>query len=220
MEKLRSWALLLFVAVFLAPLATGTAAAQDRMFTFDAHGGIAVPVSDGDVMWDAGPSFGGAFTYWFNPSVGLRGQGAVDLLSGASAADVTGDLDVPDLTLFHYTAGLEFRALDPDDDLLLNFLVGAGATSFSSDDFPDGMDMPTPEEDSFSESYVTVNGGVKLGYRFHENVSGFLGGNANLAVTDEDDFAVFSQLDPENPDPALMGEFWTFPFVAGVEFTF
>lgn len=220
MVKLRPWVHLFSAALLLVVLTGEEAEAQDQMFTFEARGGIAVPVSDGDLMWEAGPAFGGAFTYWFNPSIGVRADAGADLLSGKSASDVTGNLDVPDLTLFHYTGGLEFRALDPANDLSLNFAVGAGATSVSGDDFPAGLDEPAPEEDSFSKTYVTVNGGVKLGYQFHESVAGFLGSQFNFVVTDEDDFRVFSQLDPENPDPALMSELWTFPLVGGVEITF
>lgn len=217
MAKSQSWVLLLPLALLLTLFSVDAAEAQEEQsFSFEARGGIAVPFEDTRNLWDAGPTFGGAFVYWVNPQVGLRAEGGVDLLSGKSASDVTGDFDVPDLTLFHYTGGVEFAALPQEDDVTLNFYVGAGATSVSSDDFPAGLDEPEPEESSLSETYVTLNGGTKLGYAVHDQVDIFVGGQFNYVIADEEDLLVFSQLDTEDPEPDLLNELWTFPITGGV----
>lgn len=220
MAQSKSWVLLLPLALFLPLLAVDGAEAQEQSFSFEARGGMAIPYDDASSLWEAGPAFGGALVYWVNPQVGLRASGAVDMLSGKSAADVTGDADVPDLTIFSYTGGVELAALPADDDLSLSFLVGAGAASVSSDDYPAGLDEPAPTESSLSETYVTVNAGTKLGYAVHDQVDIFLSGQVNYVITDEEDFRVLRQLDANNPEGDLLNELWTIPITGGVEIQF
>lgn len=221
MAKSKSWVLLLPLALFLPLLAVDGAEAQEEQpFSFEARGGMAVPFEDARNLWEVGPTFGGAFVYWVNPQIGLRAEGGVDLLSGKSASDVTGDFDVPDLTVFHYTGGVEFAAIPDHETLSLNFLVGAGAASVSGGDFPAGLDEPTPTESSFGETYVTLNGGTKVGYKVHDQVDIFLGGQFNYVITDDEDMAVFSQFDSDDPEPDLLNELWTLPITGGVEIHF
>lgn len=220
MAQSKSWVLLLPLALFLPFLAVDGAEAQDQSFSFEARGGMAVPFDDTRSLWEAGPTFGGALIYWVNPQVGLRATGAVDLLSGKSAADVSGDADVPDMTIFSYTGGVEFAALPEQEDLSLSFIVGAGAASVSTDDYPAGLDEPEPTESSLSETYVTVNAGTKLGYAVHDQVDIFVGGQVNYVITDEEDFRVLRQLDADNPEGDLLNELWVVPVTAGIEIHF
>lgn len=220
MAKLKSWMFLLPFILVLPVLVADAAEAQEKPFSFEARGGIAVPIDDTNNLWEAGPSFQGSFVWWATESVGLRAQGGVDLLSGKSASELSGEFDVPDMTLLHYTGGLEFAALPRDNDVSLSFLVGAGATTVSTDDFPAGLDEPAPEESDFSETYVTLNGGTKVGYRFHESVTAFLAGQFNFVIADDDDLRPFPQFDPQNPEGNLFDELWTIPVTAGVEIHF
>ncbi len=88
--------------------------------------------------------------------------------------------------------------------------LGAGASMLDFDDF---TVSGTPID--FAETYFTATGGLKLGYAVARNVDVFLGGQAFLLFTDEDDTAVFSAL-RSDIDSSGFDNAWTFPITAGL----
>lgn len=211
-----------FIALVLAGLLaapTGSALAQETDFTVEGHGGIALPIDN--QLYDAGATFGGALTYWVTERFGLRATGDLDLLSGKSASDVTGPVDVPDMDLSHFRGGFAFRALEPDvSSWQIGLSVLGGVSHVSISDLPTSFDMPAFEESDFSETYFGASADARLGYRFSEYVTGFLGTGINYVATDRKDFVAFSQFDPSNPEAETFTQIWTLPVRGGVEVHF
>lgn len=197
--------------------------AQDQSFQIDARGGIAVPAGDTDGIWDTGFHGGLGITYWLNTHLGLRADGAADVLSGSDAGDLSGPFNAPDAQVFQYTGGFEFRTFDPaDTPWTLNFNLRAGVASFTTDDFPADTDQPgsAPDPDfeivDFSETYPVVSGGVNLGYQLHRSVRAFIGTHATYIPTEDNDFRPFANFDAD--EPVFFSPLWTVPVHAGVGF--
>jgi len=226
MVKVRSFTPLLMTFLGLSLLLVSTAEAQGPEFTFDANGGIAIPIDEVRSLYDDGsPTFGGDFTWWATSQFGIRASTQIDLLSGKDASEVTGPVDVPDMDLFRGGGGFAFRPLaETGTSFLLEFDVGVGMTIVTTDDFPAGIDGPDPDnpgDRDFSESYVTLNGGTKVGYNFTDRLGAFVGWSFYRVDTDFEDFRQFGQFDPQSGDTGpRFGEIWTFPITGGVRIHF
>ncbi len=203
--RIAAFGLAVGLTTMIRPL---DAQAQQRL-SLEGRGGIAVPAGDLANLQDVGPSIGVGLVYQLSPRVSLRLDGDVDFLSGVDA-DGSG-LEAPDLNIYHYTAGLEVKLLDSEaSPWHLDANVGAGASTLDFDDF---TVAGTPID--FTETYFTATGGLKLAYAVSRNVDVFLGGQAFLLFTDEDDTAVFSAL-RSDIDPNGFDNAWTFPITAGL----
>lgn len=200
---------------FTAFLAAGSAsqtAAQEKL-AVDARGGIAVPASDLAELEDVGASFGVGLSYRLTPRIALRLDGDADILSGTD--DEVSGSSAPDMNIYHYGAGLGLAILDPSRSRwALDVNVGAGGSTFDVDTFSAGGSTV-----DFSETYVTTYGGLTIGYDVSPNVSVFTRGQAYLALTDEEDTAVFSQISSEI-DAGGFDTAWTIPITAGISFRF
>lgn len=206
-------------AAALGFLMVGTVPAQAQgmmdegpTWTMDGRGGIAVPAGDfADLaIDDVGPTFGLGVGYYVHPRVAIRIDGDVDLFSGDELA---GGATGPDITLFHYNAGAEVELTPPGAspwDVTAN--VGAGATTWDTDSFTVGT-----VSEELSETYFTANGGLKVGYDVHRNVTVFLGGQWYLQFTDEADTQPLAELAglTEGFDSAS-----TIPIYAGLKLKF
>lgn len=173
-------------AAVIFALAPATLHAQDRgSVSFQAQGGVAVPVSDLADVTDPGATFGAGVAYWISPRLAIRADGDVSLLTGTDS-EGTGP-EGPDMNLFHYNGGLQLQLTDPELSRF-RFLVnlGAGATTFDADE-PEGAGQAA----DFSETYFTANGGLSVGLDVTSAVSVFLDGQWYLAFTDEEDTAGF-----------------------------
>lgn len=211
-----------FIALVLGGLLvapTGNALAQETGFSVEGHGGVALPIDH--QLYEAGATFGGALTYWVTDRFGFRASGDLDMLSGKSASDVTGPVDVSDMDLSHFRGGFAFRALDPGaSPWQVDLSVLGGVSHVSVSDLPTSFDMPAFEDSDFSETYFGASAGAQLGYRFSEYVGGFLGTGINYVATDREDFMAFSQFDPSNPEAETFTQIWTLPVRAGVKVHF
>lgn len=203
----------------------GAASAQDSSFQVDLQGGVATPLGSAQATWERGLHARAAVTYWFDESLGVRVDGSRDALSGVDAAEVSGPFNVPNLTLVQTTGGFTWRAIDPaDTSWLLNFDVAGGAAFLTSQDFPADVEQPADapepgfEITDFSERYLAVTAGAKLGYRFTPRVSGYLGSRLNYVATDRNDFQEFANFNPD--DPAPFNPLWTLPLHLGVAVSF
>ncbi|MFQ5889524.1 MAG: outer membrane beta-barrel protein [Gemmatimonadota bacterium] len=206
MSKLFRRLSIVLGAVALLTTAAPEARAQSR-WTIEGQGGIAVPTGDLADLEDVGAGFGIGIAYWVHPRIAIRVDGDADILSGV---DAEGALpEAPDLNIFHYTAGVSVRLLDPEATRwTLNLNAGAGGSTIDADDFT--VSGTTVD---FSETYFALNGGLTIGYDVGPNVNVFVGGEAFVVFSDEDDTVVFSQLrsDVEPFDTAV-----TIPITAGI----
>lgn len=197
-------ALALAFVVALAPVeaeAQGMMMDDGSALSVDARGGIAVPVSDlGDIA-DVGPTVGVGIAYRVHPRVSIRADGDLDLYGGADFEAASAEQPAaPDLSLWHFSGGLEFDVTRPDAsrwNVTVN--AGAGATTIDTDPFVGGA-VDNPEtgqsELSFNETYFTANGGVKIGYAVNEMLDVYGGAQWYLSFADEQDTAVFVGLSP------------------------
>jgi len=216
---------IVLVALGLSLPAT-RARAQQNNITLDVRGGYVLPVADAHQLWKAGPNFGLGVAYWFNPRIAVRADGEADFLSGKSASDIgtnagIGGLDVPNMKLYHFGAGLEWLALDPDNTMWrIDLNIGLGGSHLKSGDYPSGLAAPAPPSGttSFSKTYWSGYGGVRFGYQVHPNVSLSLGGEAHYILTKAEDFVIFGQFNPSGS--AIFNDMWTFPIQGQVTFHF
>lgn len=199
--------------------------AQQPSLQIDAQGGLAVPAGATKDIWKQGPHARLEITYWFNQALGLRVSGSRDAFSGKDATELSGPFNAPDATSLQTTAGLSWRALEPEDTRwLLTVDVGGGMAHFTSEDFPADVDQPAdaPEPDfeitDFGETYPAVTGGVKLGYRLTPQFQAYVGGRGNYIASDTDHFMNFAEFDADSPVP--FSPLWSFPVQVGVAVSF
>lgn len=221
METVRRLGIIAVAATLLAWL-PGQADAQETGVGIDGWGGIAIPASNTGEFQDFGPSFGLGVEYLVTDQFFIRGSGAADLHSGSDAEDLDGPpggLDAPDMTLFHYTAGVGVR-LAPTDDTGWDISVSleAGATSVTTDDFPDGAVPPEGETD-FSETYFSLSPGLRAGYVFADRYSLFVRSQPHFAFADPESTAVFGQFDSA-VDNTGYEDIWNVPITAGLQVLF
>lgn len=206
-------ALALAVAAALAP-ADAQAQGAEHPWSIDARGGIAVPAGDLSDAVDVGPSFGLGIAYRIHPRIALRVDGDLDVYSGADLETAGGQVELPDLNLWHYNAGLAFEVTRPGAspwDVTAN--LGAGATTFDGD-APAGGGS-TVDDGGLSETYFTANGGLRVGYDVHESVNVYAGGQWYLAFTDEEDTAGVAGPEAQGFDTAS-----SIPLTLGVKIRF
>lgn len=206
----RNAAALLATALLLIG-ANGASAQQidGSRFSIEPRAGVAIPAGDLSDAADVGPSVGIGFAYRLTERLSLRVDGDADILAGLDS-EGTG-AEGPDVTIFHYGAGVDYALLDPSaNQWSVGVNVGAGASTFDVDEFSVGG---SPVD--FSETYFTINGGLQVGYDVSSAVSVFGRGQAYLMFTDEADTAVFSAINPEI-DPAGFDSAWSIPLSVGV----
>lgn len=196
--------------------ATAPAAAQQdyARFSVDPRAGVGFAVGDLADSHEVGFSGGLGVAYKVHPNIAVRGDFDISVLDDESPQ--FGLVLAPTLTMVHYYAGLEFDFGPPDfQDLPLSFRwnVGGGGTSMSaSRDFPDdGPDI------DFSETYPSVNSGVKIGYRFNRSIELFVGGQLFLTFADEAEIAELVQRVPQK-EP--YGTVWSAPVTLGLKASF
>lgn len=216
-----SIALALLAAGLVAPQAVP---AQDtgETWTFDARGGISFPAGDfEDLPFESvNPTAGVGATYWLSPRFGVQVSGDWELYLGDDSELAPGVTteggDAPDMNVYHYSAAfvVDLASATSPWDLQVN--VGGGGTTYDSDEFSVGGANAAALE-SFSETYASASGGVKLGYDLSRAVNVFVGGQAYLAFPEEEDTGRLAQLSPE---AQTFDTAWTFPVLAGVKVEF
>jgi hypothetical protein len=194
---------MLFCWLVLAP----GAAAQQR-FSVESQGGITLPASRLAHLTSAGPNVGLTLAYHVRPSLTLSLVGDVDFLNGERLESAT---RAPDMRLWHYGLGLE-KQLRPAGvrRLAVAANLGAGATTFASDEFAAGSANPR----DFKHTYFTTSGGLRVGYTVSGKVTTFVGGRAYWMNTDKEDTAALAALDPDRVK--AFDSAWTVPVVAGI----
>lgn len=192
-SRLRSYSVSLAAFAFLAVGAASPAQAQmaedSPQWTVDARGGVAVPAGDlADLpLDDVAPALGLGVGYHLTPRIAIRADGAAEFY--------TGEQDfAPDVRFFHYNAGLEFDVIKPGQgpwDLTAN--VAGGGTTWDTD----AGTGPGGGPGEFSETYFSVNGGLKVGYDVASYVNAYVGGQWYLQFTDEEETRVLAEVSPD-----------------------
>lgn len=192
-------------------LASAQQAAEQR-FSIQPRGGVAVPAGDLADVADVGPGVGIGFVYRLTDRLSVRVDGDADIFSGVDS-EGSGP-EGPDVSVYHYGAGLELAVLDPVNRWTVDVNLGAGASTFDVDEFAAGGSVV-----DLTETYFTANGGLQVGYDVTPAVNVFARGQAYLMFTDEDDTALFSAISSE-VDPAGFDTAWSIPLSVGVAFYF
>jgi len=216
--RIRSVRSVLAAIAALGFLAAGSVPAQAQgmmddgpTWSVDGRGGIAMPVGDFSdlAIDDVGLTFGAGFAYHVHPRVAIRADGDVEMYGGSTVEEGLGGTG-PDISLWHYNAGVQVELTRPGaGPLSVSANLGGGATTWDTDDFfiQDGAT-------EISETYFTGNGGLRVGYEATRNVSVFLDGQWYMQFGDD---AVLSQL----PDaPSDFETVNSLPLRAGVEIGF
>ena len=83
-------------------------------WSFEAGGGIAIPMGDLSDNAGSGASIQLAGSYFLNPRFALRAQGGLNLLGSSDTAPID-----PDLQIWTFMGGFEYHFSDPMSDLLV-----------------------------------------------------------------------------------------------------
>lgn len=221
MESVRRVGVIAAAAALLA-WSPGQADAQDVSVGIDGWGGVAFPTSNLGEFQDFGPSFGLGVEYLVTDRVFVRASGAVDLHRGKEADDLDGPPGspaAPDMTLFHYTAGVGVGLVPRDvSNWNLALSLEAGGTSVTTDDFPAGA-TPPPGGTDFSETYFGLSPGLRVGYLFADRYDLFVRSQPHFAFSDTEDTAIFSQFD-SGIDAEGFEDIWNVPVTAGLQVRF
>lgn len=218
MKKVHSLALAAFAAAALA-LAPHSALAQQEITT-DLGGGVAIPGGDMSDAVKLAPAFTVGLNFRVHDRVSIRAEGGADLYPGEEFSTPTNPSFVgPDLTLTRLDAGLVFHALTAEqtEGFWVDADVGAGVHILTSDRFEQNVRAALgPTIIDISTAYFGAKGGLDFGYRFTDQISAFVGGDAYLTMADEEDTAGYAAF----PGVSPMETIWSFPVTAGLKFHF
>lgn len=158
-------------------------APESGRIVVEGRGGVGFPLGELADIADVGPAFGAAGTYFFHRNLGVGIDLSATLL-GSSAPDPFGVRRTSDVDLVHFGATLVFDASPPShQDTPLSFRVALwnGLTSMSAKE----GDL------DFSETYYTVGGTSRIGYRIRPNLEIFAGTDVFVVALDDAETAVF-----------------------------
>lgn len=187
------------VAVLALAAAPAAADAQGRSgLSADVRGGFALPAGDLADLTDIGPSMGTSIRYRVHPRVDVRLDGELDLLSGLEGEG--GEAATPDVELWRALAGADVHVPGTGRALDLAAHLQAGLTSYNTGIFPEIVFEPGTGEPvgDFAETYLTLAGGIELGYSVLRSapisVDLVARGSWTTMLSDEEETAIFGQL--------------------------
>lgn len=190
-------------ALLLLSLPSG-AAGQSPPPSLEIQAGIGMPAFDLADRTGPGPAFGLELGYRLSGRVSLVAGGDVELLSGDAGAVV----DHPDVSVWHYGAGIEAGLLDPVRTYWrLRAGAGAGAATF---DVSGGG----------STTDAALWASLELGRELSEEMELAVGLRPWLAFAGEGGLGA----DPRGGGSSAGGDgadtLWTFPLTAALRLTF
>lgn len=198
----------LLAVALLITLPAAALGQEKGHLSIDGRGGVGFPLGTLENLTDLGGTFGGTLAYHFHRNWAVRGD--VDYIMLDDGADEFDVLQSPPMKLLYIGGGFEVKFSPPKyQDLPFTFDVnlGAGVTNMKVDDT---YDAGNPAN-AFDHSYLTFNGGAKIGYQVTDWLNLFAQGQAYLILTKSGDTAVF----PESFDHA-----WVIPVTGGARVNF
>ena len=169
-----------FLAASAAPAQAQARMGESSKWSVDGRAGIGVPIGDFSdlAVDDVAPTFGVGVGYAVHPRVTVRVDGDVEMYGGTTFDDGLGGTG-PDISLWHYGAGAEFEVTPPAGPWKVSANVGAGATTWDTDEFLSQAGVA-----EVSDTYFTASGGLRAGYEVARSVSVFVGGQWYLQFSD------------------------------------
>lgn len=215
----------LALAALIAWLPAEAEAQQGNVFV-EGRGGIGLGLGDVSELTEPGPTFGVDIGYWLADRLALTVGGDATLFQGEDADPDGGvAIDVPDMRMIHYTAGLQVRATPRDNPFALRFGGGVGATTIDTDEFSTAflaglpLGVEPPEDGEFNTTALTFQGNLSVGYDVSPRFSIFAGTRPYVALTDREETQFFHEavdaVDERGFDTA-----WDLPIHAGVKVGF
>lgn len=200
--------------------------AQEGDFFIEGRGGIALGLGDVSELTEPGPTFGAELGYWVQDRLALTVGGDASLLPGEDRAPSEGvAIDVPDMQIYHYTAGVQIAVTPRENPFSVRFGGGVGATTYQTDAFPasfiDGLPMgvEAPEDGEFSETQLTFQGNLSVGWDVSPRFGIFAGVRPYLGLTDRGETEFFHQA-VSAVDERGFETAWDLPLHAGVNVEF
>lgn len=182
-------------------------AQEDPVAEVEPGAGIVLPTGDIGEIYDPGPAFEVGLSRWIAGPVHASVDFDLGLLSGVD--DVAAE--IPDLRTWSFTGGLEVDVVDRrTSPWRITPEITAGAVRFDSDALDVDQDG---RPDDLSDTYFTASGGLRAGRSISDRVGVYLSGTAQLLFADEEDTAVFEELDPSLE---AFGTVITVPVTAGI----
>lgn len=191
-------------------LLAGPGEARAQGFGIEAGTGLWIPAGELTDVWKAGPAFGLGFVAPVSDVVYLRADGNLAFDAGDRFDN---GVEAPDLTQFRYTGGVELRFTDDEVPNWFTVLgLGAGGVTYDTDSFR----LPGGALSSFEETFFTLYGELRVGYRVNRHLAFSLQHRTWLDAMDGGTgFQVLSQGQVDG----FEGE-WNFPFQLRTEITF
>jgi hypothetical protein len=164
MKRVHGFAFASLISGACLTLPLGRSVAQAYEFDMQGTIGVAVPVGNLSDTSDPGLGLGFGLTRWVNKWVGFHLGIAANMLNAKGAG--------PDLTLWHYNAGIEGDLINPSTSKFrLHANLGLGATTTSAN--------------SNSSTDFTINGGPNLEYSFGERLNGLVGAQLYVVLASD-----------------------------------
>lgn len=180
----RSSVVLLFLAV--ASVTSAQAQERERDFSVRFQSGVTMPVGDFDRFFRFGPSFGVDVVYPLRDRLDALLDLDLDIVNKHAV------YPTPRSRLWRYRLGLEGDLLgERSGSLALKAYGGAGLTTFRSERF--FVEARPDEPADFDRTYLTGTGGLRLGFGAGAGLRGWLSGEYNWTLADEDDTRILSE---------------------------
>lgn len=199
--------LLAVLAVFAIP-AAGLAQPAMGKVSVDLRGGVAIPAGNMATITDVGGLAGASAMWNFHPNWAIRAD--FDYIKLDEGEDSFGVLLSPPQDLMFFGGSFEVNFNGPRyQDMPFTFMLNAGAGIMQMK-VDDTFDASHPAN-GFDQSYLTFQGGAKIGYQITQWINVFVNGTAYFMLIDSADTGVFGF----NFDNG-----WVIPVTAGVRLSF
>jgi hypothetical protein len=187
---------------------TGTAQPATGKVSVDLRGGVAIPAGNMATITDVGGLAGASALWNFDPNWAIRAD--FDYIKLDNGYNSLGVLISPPQDLMFLGGSFEVNFSGPKfQSYPLTFMLnaGAGVMKMKVDDTFD----PGSPANGFDNTYLTFQGGAKIGYQIQRWINVFVNGTAYFMIIDSADTGVFGF----NFDNG-----WVIPITAGVRLTF
>lgn len=200
------------------------AAAQQRPITFDARGGIGLPVGDLGSVADPGPAFNVNVNFGLNDRLFIRTGGGAELYDGFGVSQSLGSegINELELNLVHLDAGLLYQLTRPEQSgFFASVNATGGVTNLNVPRVETSVGASAVEVD-ISELYPSASAGLTGGYTISEQVDVYLDVQGYAVFGDEADTGDLVQVynDRAQDDVDGLSTMYSVPLTAGVRLHF